>query len=195
MRLSTVTLLAGILLTGVVVSGQALAAKVFATTHLNIRTGPGEQFPVAGEMCWNSHGEIDGCAPDYSWCQISTNNGIGWTAGHCLIENSSKRTETIEQFGAQSGIPVIVLETVAAVRSVERTPTGGALVEAITSAAELVEYVLARPVAPVHVAGEIVVGAAIPTELLLYEVPSSPYQYAVVNGVTVLVEPTVRKVI
>ena len=42
---------------------------------------------------------------------------------------------------------------------------------------------------------EIVVGAILPAELVLYEVPSSSYQYAVVNGATVLVEPASHKVV
>ena len=41
----------------------------------------------------------------------------------------------------------------------------------------------------------LVVGAILPAELVLYEVPSSSYQYAVVNGATVLVEPASRKVV
>jgi hypothetical protein len=137
MKRPTILLLAGSVLAGVMASTPALALKAFATAHLNIRTGPGEQFPIAGEMKWESHG----------------------------------------------------------VGAVTPVPAGTALIEAIAPEAAVIEYVKATPVAPVHVTGEIVVGAILPAELVLYEVPSSPYQYAVVNTATVLVEPASRKVV
>lgn len=187
--------LAGSVVAGLSLSGEALAAKAYATAHLNIRSGPGEQFPIVGEMRWNSHGEVSGCTADYEWCHISTANGVGWAAAHYLIENTARGTETLEKFGAQSGIPVVIPEAVTIVGAVTPVPAGGALVEAITPAAEVIEYVKATPVAAVHVSGEIVVGAILPAELVLYEVPNAPYQYVAVNGATVLVEPATRKVV
>jgi len=191
MQLPTILILAGSVLAGAMASTPALALKAFATVHLNIRTGPGEQFPIAGEMRWEFHGEVDVCTPDYVWCHISTANGIGWAAAHYLADKG----QTLAQLGPQSGIPVVVPEGVAFVGAVTAVPAGTALIEAVTPEAAVVEYVKATPVAPVHVTGEIVVGAILPAELVLYEVPSSPYQYAVVNTATVLVEPASRKVV
>jgi uncharacterized protein YraI len=195
MKFSTTLFLAGATVAGTLASTPALAVKAYATVHLNLRTGPGEQFPIAGEMRWNSHGEVDGCTPDYVWCHISTTNGIGWAAAHYLVENTSRGVETLEQYGAQLGIPVAVPEAVTLVGAVTRVPAGTALIEAVAPETEIIAYVKATPVAPVHVTGEIVVGAILPAELVLYEVPSSPYQYAVVNAATVLVEPASRKVV
>jgi len=191
MQLPATLILAGSVLAGVMASTPALALKVFATTHLNIRTGPGEQFPIVGEMKWESHGEVDVCTPDYVWCHITTANGIGWAAAHYLADKG----QPLSQLAPQSGVPVVAVEGLAFVGAVTPVPAGTALIEAIAPAAEVVEYVRATPVAPVHVTGEIVVGAILPAELVLYEVPSSPYQYAVVNTATVLVEPATRKVV
>jgi uncharacterized protein YraI len=171
-----------------------MAVRAFSTTHLHVRSGPGEQFPIVGEMRWNSHGEVDVCTPDYVWCHISTANGVGWAASHYLVENTSMGSDTIEQFGARSGIPVMGAAVVT-VGVVTRVSAGSAYVEAITPAAEVINYVMATPVAPVYVTGEIVVGAVLPPELVIYEVPGSPHRYAVVNGVTVIVEPATRQVV
>jgi len=195
MKRPTILFLAGSVVAGIVASTPALAVKAFATVHLNIRTGPGEQFPIAGEMRWNTEGEVSGCTADYVWCHISTANGIGWAAAHYLTEDTGRGPQTLQERGAQSGIPVVVPETVAVVGAVTAVPAGTALIEAVTPEAAIVEYVRATPVAPVHVTGEIVVGAILPAELVLYEVPSSSYQYAVVNAATVLVEPATRKVV
>jgi uncharacterized protein YraI len=191
MKRSTTLVLVGSVLAGVMASTPALALKAFATAHLNIRSGPGEQFPIVGEMRWESHGEVDVCTPDYVWCHIATANGIGWAAAHYLADKG----QTFEQLGPQSGIPVVAPEAVAVVGAVTPVPAGTALIEAVTPEAAVIEYVKATPVAPVHATGEIVVGAILPAELVLYEVPSSPYQYAVVNTATVLVEPASRKVV
>jgi uncharacterized protein YraI len=191
MKRPTILLLAGSVLAGVMASTPALALKAFATAHLNSRTGPGEQFPIAGEMKWESHGEVDVCTPDYVWCHITTANGIGWAAAHYLADKG----QPLSQLAPQSGVPVVAVEGLAFVGAVTPVPAGTALIEAIAPEAAVIEYVKATPVAPVHVTGEIVVGAILPAELVLYEVPSSPYQYAVVNTATVLVEPASRQVV
>ena len=53
---------------------------------------------------------------------------------------------------------------------------------------------ISHPVAPVYLNGEVVEGAGLPAEVALTPVPESGYQYAYVNGVPVLVEPTTRRV-
>lgn len=194
MKKASVFVLAGAALASLS-AGPALAVTAYATVHLNIRTGPGEQFPISGEMRWNTRGEVSGCTADYIWCQISTANGIGWAAAHYLTMDAALGPETLDEHGAQLGVPVVVPEAVTVVGAVTPLPAGTALVEAITPSADDIAYVRATPVDAVHVTGEIVVGAILPPELVLYEIPSSPYQYAVVNSATVLVEPGERKVV
>jgi uncharacterized protein YraI len=188
-------ILAGSLLAGTVLSGPAVAATAFATTELHIRTGPGEQYPISGKMRWNARGEVSGCLADYSWCHIATPNGIGWAAAHYLIENTSRGTETIERFGAQSGIPVVVPAAVVPVGTLVNVPAGTALIEAIAPSQDIIAYVATQPVEPVYVTGEIVVGAVLPAEVVLYEIPQSEYQFTFVNGARVLVEVPTRTVV
>lgn len=195
MNRSSTLVLAGSVLAGVALSGPAYAATAYATTHLNIRTGPGEQYPISGKMSWNSRGEVSGCLADYSWCHIATPNGIGWASAHYLIENTSQGTETIEKFGAQSGIPVVVPAEVVPVGEIVPVPAGAALIAAIAPSQEVLTYVAAQTVEPVYVAGEIVVGAVLPPEVVLYEIPQSEYQFTFVNGARVLVEVPARKIV
>jgi uncharacterized protein YraI len=194
MKKSTTLTLAGTMLAAVCFSGAAIAKTVYATTHLNIRTGPGVQYPITGEMRWNSRGDVSGCLPDYSWCHITTNNGAGWSDAHYLIENTSRGTETVEKFGAQSGIPVIAAE-VETVGAVVRVPAGTAFVEAVAPPEEVITYVSAQVVESVYLNGEIVIGAVLPEEVVLYEIPGSEYLFTFVNGAKVVVEVPTRKVI
>ena len=60
---------------------------------------------------------------------------------------------------------------------------------------DTVAYVRSNPVDPVYLDGEVVVGAAIPEAVAVYEVPQSEYRYVNVNGQYVLVEPEGRRVV
>jgi Protein of unknown function (DUF1236) len=54
--------------------------------------------------------------------------------------------------------------------------------------------VVSHPVAPVYLNGEIVEGVGLPENVVLTPVPDYDYQYAYVNNVPVLVEPSTRRV-
>ena len=56
-------------------------------------------------------------------------------------------------------------------------------------------YVTTNKVDPVYLDGEVVVGSAIPKTVRVYQVPDYKYQYAYVNGRTVLVEPESNKIV
>lgn len=55
-------------------------------------------------------------------------------------------------------------------------------------------YVVSHPVAPVYLNGEVVEGVGLTENVALAPIPGSAYQYAYVNNVPVLVEPTTRRV-
>ncbi len=58
-----------------------------------------------------------------------------------------------------------------------------------------VVYIQDHPVDPVYLDGEVVVGVGVPADVVLYEVPESPYRYVNINGTPVLVDPDTRKVV
>jgi hypothetical protein len=55
---------------------------------------------------------------------------------------------------------------------------------------ETVTYIESNPVETVYLDGEVAVGAGVPQNVTLYEIPSQPeYRYVSINGETVLVNP------
>lgn len=56
-------------------------------------------------------------------------------------------------------------------------------------------YVTTNKVEPVYLEGEVVVGAVVPQNVRVYEVPNYPNRYAYINGRTVLVEPGTNKIV
>ena len=179
-----------------VVAGPALAIPGYSTAHLNVRTGPGTQYPVLGMMEYNVPANITGCLADYSWCSVTVAGVNGWVSSEYLVIN--KDGEIMQITGPDSGIPpveAVGIEAVVAPATVGVVVGADGHVEAIVPEPAVIEYIAATPVNPYAVQGEIVVGAVVPAEVTLYEVPGSPYVYTILNSVRVLVEPSSRAIV
>jgi uncharacterized protein YraI len=178
-------------------SGPALAANGYSTAHLNLRTGPGTQYPVAGVMNYNVRSEITGCLVDWTWCSVNVAGLSGWAAAEYLVVDEGGQIMNVATAGAQTGIPNVAaegIEELVAAPAVGEIVTAGGFVEAIVPDPAVVEFIAAAAVDPVFVNGEVVVGAALPAAVQLYEVPSSPYAFAIINGQRVLVDPGTRTI-
>ncbi|HET7714495.1 MAG TPA: DUF1236 domain-containing protein [Bauldia sp.] len=178
------------------VAAPALAVPGYSTAHLNLRTGPGTQYPVVGVMEYNTQADITGCLSDWSWCSVNVAGLSGWASAEYLVIDQGGQVMQIT--GPDSGIPVV---EAAGVAEVVAPATVGAVVAANGNVAAIVpepavlEYIAATPVNPFAVEGEIVVGAVLPAAVTLYEVPGSTYAYTIVNGLKILVDPNSRAVV
>lgn len=180
---------------------SAVVAVFSPTGHLNVRSGPGFQYPVVAQMQANTRFPVTGCIQDYSWCSVVVGNVSGWASAPYLVTDAGGRPTNLQVSGAQLGIPIVVPTGVAAVVA---TPPVGAMVpvapavgvvEPVIPAPEVLSYVTGQPVQPVLVNGEVMVGAVLPAAVPVYPVPASPYVYAYVNGQRVVVEPAARRIV
>jgi uncharacterized protein YraI len=181
---------------------SALTA-VSPTGHLNVRSGPGFQYPVVGQIQANVPAQITGCVTDYSWCAVALPSGAtGWASAPYLVTNATGQPKNLQVAGAQLGIPTITpVNTGAAVvatppvgQMVPVPPSVG-VVQPIAPPPNVVSYVTMQAIQPVIVNGEVMVGATLPAAAPVYPIPSSPYVFSYVNGQRVLVEPTARKIV
>jgi uncharacterized protein YraI len=172
------------------VAGSALAVPaVFSPTgHLNVRSGPGFQYPVVAQMPANTRFPVTGCIQDYSWCSVVVGNVTGWASAPYLVTDAGGKPTNLQVSGAQLAA-VVATPPVGAV-----VPTP-ALVEPILPAPEVLSYVVGQPIQQVFVDGEVMVGATLPAAVPVYPVPASPYVYSYVNGQRVLVEPAARRIV
>lgn len=182
----------------VLIAGPAFAISGYSTAHLNLRAGPGTQYPVMGVMEYNVRSEITGCLADYSWCSVDIAGLSGWASAQYLVIDEGGQIVQVDTAGASTGIPVVMAEGVA---EVVAGPTVGVVVgpngnvAAIVPEPAVIQYISATPVPAIAVQGEIVVGAVLPAEVQLYEVPNSAYGYTVVNGIPVLVDISARTIV
>jgi uncharacterized protein YraI len=184
---------------------SAVSAEIAGTavTPLNIRSGPGPQYPVIGYIPQNTPAVIVGCLQNSLWCRVSYNGQPGWADSEYLTVQLAGRSLVISQ--ALTQFPTITYELPATVGTapppapvisgtlVQRSATGAPLV--IKPPPTVREYVVTNPARPVYLNGEVVEGAELPADVTLTPVPDYQYQYAYVNGVRVLVEPQSRQVI
>jgi uncharacterized protein YraI len=192
------------LLGAAMVAGPALAVTASSPTgHLNVRSGPGFQYAVVGQIQANVPAQITGCVSDYSWCAVAPPSGqTGWASAPYLVTNAAGTPKNLQVAGAQLGIPTITPANTGA--AVVATPPVGAMVpvppsvgvvQPIAPPPNVVSYVTMQAIQPVIVNGEVMIGATLPAAARVYPIPSSPYVFAYVNGQRVLVEPTARKIV
>ena len=185
-------------------ASSALAVTAYSPTgHLNVRSGPGFQFPVVNQIGQGVNAQVTGCVSDYSWCSVALPDGTtGWASAPYLVTQATTPPKNLQVAGASLNIPVVVPTNTGS--NVVATPPVGAMVAVpptvgfvtpIAPPPEVITYVTRQTVAPVIVNGEVMVGAVLPVAAPAYDIPASPYDYSYINGQRVLIEPTARKIV
>ncbi len=99
-----VGLLAALALTGV---GQAAAAvKGYVTVNLNLRAGPGSNYPAVATMRAGDEVTIYGCLSGWRWCELDWRGIHGWAAGKYLRVTYGHRLGSITTYGPYIGVPL-----------------------------------------------------------------------------------------
>lgn len=185
------------------IATPATAATIgTATTALNIRSGPGPQYPVIGAIATRGQAVINGCIRGSLWCQVSYGGTQGWVYSQYLATSIAGAAPVIVS-RQPAGVPLVTYQP-PAVETVGSAPppAAGEVIVAPAEAPLLLTppptvgaYVQGHPVQPVTLNGEVVVGAGLPQDVALAPVPDYDYNYAYVNQVPVLVEPTTRRIV
>ncbi|MBW3096070.1 DUF1236 domain-containing protein [Pseudohoeflea coraliihabitans] len=189
------------------------AMSVTATTDLNVRAGPGPQHPVETVIGVDQQATLNGCLEDSKWCQVTVNGQTGWAYSDYLTTDMSGERVVVYEQRQQIGVPTVTYESSGgAVAGGASGAVAGALIggpigaavggaagavigASISPSATTTTYVESNPVDPVYLEGEVVVGAQLPPEVQLYEVPQAEYRYVYVNGQRVLVQPDNRQIV
>ncbi|MDY8108018.1 DUF1236 domain-containing protein [Fulvimarina sp. 2208YS6-2-32] len=199
------------------VSPSLAQTAISSTTDLNVRAGPGSNFPIVGVLPTGDAATLDGCNDAGDWCRVTVEGTQGWASAQYLTTEVEGETVVVVQRrqAAPESIPVVTYEDEGGAGELAGAATGatiGALVGGPVGAAvgggiglvagaaanppePRIEYVRSNPVDPVYLEGETVVGAGIPENVSLAAIPEYEYQYANVNGQQVLVDPTTRQIV
>jgi uncharacterized protein YraI len=85
----TATLVSALLLSAAFV-GEAQAYPAYATTSLNVRSGPGTGYPVVATLGDGQPVEVIGCAG--SWCEVDLGRGSGFASASYLRTAGARQT-------------------------------------------------------------------------------------------------------
>ena len=189
------------------------AMAVTATTDLNVRTGPGPDYPVTSVIGNNQSATLDGCIENSKWCKVTVNGTTGWAYSEYLVADHSGQATVVYQNYQTIGVPAVSYDgpdgaiaggaSGAVAGAIVAGPVGaavggaaGAVVgDAVEPAPATRTYIQANPVDPIYLDGEVVVGGTIPQNVDLYEVPEAQYRYVYINGQEVLVAPDTRRIV
>jgi uncharacterized protein YraI len=180
--------------------GSATAAtSATANVDLNIRSGPGPQYPPVGVIAGGDSVTVDGCIQGSQWCQVSHNGTTGWSYGQYLTTTYQGQTVIIEK--QPEVVPTITYQAPA--NAPAPAPVAGQLIGPADTTdltiapppAPVQTYIQQNPVKTVYLNGEVVVGAAVPETVQLDPVPDYSYDYVYVNGQPVLVDPQSRRIV
>jgi uncharacterized protein YraI len=104
--LTSVALLTAAALAGVA-SAQTAAT---ATTDLNVRAGPGPEYPVVGVIAANGSATINGCLEGSKWCTVTFDGGQGWAYSDYLAAQFGGNTVVLSQRTPEMAVPVTTYE-------------------------------------------------------------------------------------
>ena len=191
-----------------------------ATTDLNIRSGPGSNYTVVGVVGANQPVTVNGCLDGSKWCSVDNNGAVGWvysdyltsefTPGKriTLTERPKDAIRVVRQddsgtaggalIGGATGVVAGALiggPVGAAVGGVVGVAAGGTAGAAIDPPSEVRTYIASNQLEPVYLEGEVVVGAGLPENVEIQEIPNFDYRYANINGQPVLVDQKSRQIV
>ena len=202
----TSTLFAAVFAT--VIPSVALAAMLAtALTDLNIRSGPGPEYPVIGLIQTQEQVNMIGCIEGSLWCQVTHKGREGWAYSQYLATQSAGNRVIISERRPDVGVPAVTysnttgasVATGAVAGAIVAGPVGavaGGVAGAMIDPPQQVRtYVTSNPADPVYLDGEVVVGAGLPESVQLRSVPDYNYRYVYVNRQPVLVDPASRRIV
>lgn len=110
MNRKTLGLAAGALVAAIAVPGLAQAQSAFTTDLVNLRAGPGYDYPVVFAIQPNQPLVSHGCLGDWSWCDVSFNGYRGWMAGQYIVYAYDNRNVPVIEYGPRYNVPVVTFD-------------------------------------------------------------------------------------
>lgn len=159
------------------VAGTASARDVVvASADLDVRAGPGRDYPVLGVVGTDREATLLGCDSASEWCEIESGAVSGWVDSEFLV--------------AEGGGDVYINEG-----PVDGLTSGSISGSFVAPGAPVITYIERNRYEPVYLDQEISIGGTLPDSVQIYDIPEYEYRYVYVNDRPVLVEPGSRRIV
>jgi uncharacterized protein YraI len=87
-------------------ASASASAPGYVTTNLNVRAGPGTQFPALAVFPAGSRLTVHGCTRNVGWCDVTGRGVRGWVSG-AYLEILHERRRVRPRHGYDYGLPTI----------------------------------------------------------------------------------------
>ena len=85
----------------------AMAQQAVTTDWVNLRAGPGRDYPLVARLRPDTPIQVEGCLSGYQWCDVSIGPDRGWIYAERLSYVYQDRPVPILGWGARIGLPII----------------------------------------------------------------------------------------
>lgn len=89
-------------------SGAAQAAPGWTSNALNLRAGPGVNYPLVARIPEKASVEVEGCLENWSWCNVFWRGKYGWTSGRHIELKKIKHHGGPHHASSETMPPVVV---------------------------------------------------------------------------------------
>lgn len=92
---------------GLLCSAAVWAQEAYTTRDVNVRAGPGQDYPAIATLAPGTPVTVAGCLSDYLWCDVIYGDIRGWAYAKGLQYTYESRMVPIYGYGAAIGLPII----------------------------------------------------------------------------------------
>jgi uncharacterized protein YraI len=85
----------------------AAAQYAVVTAWVNMRAGPGTQYPIIAVIPRGEEVRVFGCVRGYAWCDVQWRRDRGWVYARYLSRSFAGSWRPLPQWGAGIGLPII----------------------------------------------------------------------------------------
>lgn len=85
----------------------ASATDAYVTGNVNLRAGPDSSYPLVDQLQAGTGVDVQGCTPDWEWCDVIAFGNRGWVAGNFIEYEYQDQPVLLPAYGARIGIPII----------------------------------------------------------------------------------------
>jgi uncharacterized protein YraI len=79
----------------------------YVTSNLNLRAGPGVDYPVVETIPAGEPVDIEGCTSQFGWCSLNYRGEYGWASANYLRFLYAGRRVPLPDYWTYAGVPII----------------------------------------------------------------------------------------
>ncbi|MGE0723272.1 MAG: SH3 domain-containing protein, partial [Alphaproteobacteria bacterium] len=86
---------------------EEYAIEAYVTDSVNLRSGPGVQYPAVAVIPGGSPVILHGCLEGWVWCDLTWSDFRGWVSGKFVAQEYESQPITVVEYGPALEIPII----------------------------------------------------------------------------------------